>query len=127
MNDLRDNWFGFERLDAWRFAVDFVKSLYALTRRFPREELFALTMQTRRAAVSIPANVAEGASRASGKDQARFFEIAFGSLSEVATLLRIAHDQEWVTPEEFAELRKSIARLARMLSGLKRKAAASAP
>ena len=114
--------FGFERLDVWRKAVEFAGDIYAVTKSFPREELFGLTMQLRRAGVSIAANIAEGASRASGKDQARFFEIAFGSLNEVATMLYIAQGQGFINDDQSAKIRFEIADIGRMPSGLKRSA-----
>jgi four helix bundle protein len=116
--------FGFERLEVWKRAMAFSSSVYRLTRSFPREELFGLTSQLRRAVVSIPANIAEGASRTTGKDQARFFEIAFGSLNEVSTLLHIARDQEMLSADDFRAARGEICEIGRMLSGLKRAALA---
>jgi four helix bundle protein len=72
--------------------------------------------------VSVAANIAEGTSRSSGKDQARFFEMAFGSLNEVATLLYIALDQEFITQDRLSALKSEIADIGRMLSGLRRTA-----
>ena len=83
--------FGFERLEVWRKAVEFASLVYTITKGFPREELFGLTMQLRRAAVSVAANIAEGASRSSGRDRARFFEIV--------TMLHIAYGQRLVTDD----------------------------
>jgi len=65
--------FGFEKLRVWQHSVEFAGNVYGITKRFPKEELFGLTMQLRRASVSVAANIAEGASRVSGKDRARFF------------------------------------------------------
>ncbi|MGQ9808958.1 MAG: four helix bundle protein [Armatimonadota bacterium] len=114
--------FGFERLDVWQKAVELAGDVYAATRELPREELFGLSLQMRRAAVSVAANIAEGTSRSSGKDQARFFEIAFGSLGELATLLLIAAGQGWLNCEKTRTLRDGIERISRMLSGLRRSA-----
>lgn len=114
--------FGFERLDVWQKAVQFAGTMYQITKSFPREEQFGITMQLRRASVSVAANIAEGASRASGKDQARFFEIAFGSLNEIATMLHIALGQGFIQEEQFTPMRDQIATMERMLSGLRRTA-----
>lgn len=122
MKDGERTGFGFERLEAWRRAVDFAGMVYRLTKDFPREEMFGLTMQLRRAAVSVAANIAEGASRSSGKDQARFFEIAYGSLNETATLLHIAVGQGFIQDEQLACARSEISEIGRMLSGLIRRA-----
>ena len=70
--------FNFEKLEAWQRAIDFADFVYASTRSFPREELFGLAMQMRRAAVSVSSNLAEGSSRSSRADFARFTEIAAG-------------------------------------------------
>ncbi|OFX17512.1 MAG: hypothetical protein A2Z18_06700 [Armatimonadetes bacterium RBG_16_58_9] len=112
--------FGFERLDVWREAVDLSCAIYELTKAFPREEMFGISAQIRRAGVSVAANIAEGTSRSSSRDQARFFEIAYGSLNETMTLLHIALRQQFLCSETFIELRRQIAGIRRMLSGLKR-------
>jgi four helix bundle protein len=117
-----DDVFGFERLDVWEKAVEFACTIYDYTSPFPKAELFGMTSQLRRAAVSIAANIAEGVSRTSPKDQARFFEIAYGSVSEVVTILHIAFRQHFITGEQIKFLRADAARLCRMLSGLRRSA-----
>jgi len=114
--------FGFERLEVWRKAVEFASLFYTITKGFPREELFGLTMQLRRAAVSVAANIAEGASRSSGRDRARFFEIAYGSLNEIVTMLHVAYGQRLVTDDQLAGTRSDVSDMCRMLSGLKRSA-----
>jgi hypothetical protein len=75
--------FNFEKLEVWQEAIQFADSVYTITRTFPDEERFGLTNQMRRAAVSISSNLAEGSSRSSRPDFARFVEIATGSLFEV--------------------------------------------
>ena len=124
MRESEGQLFGFERLEVWHKAVAFASSVYKSTASFPRAEQFGLAMQLRRASVSVAANIAEGASRASGKDQARFFEIAFGSLNEIATMLHIALGQAFIKDDEFARMRSEISDMGRMLSGLKRVALA---
>jgi four helix bundle protein len=114
--------FSFEKLDVWQRAVSFAGAIYKVTKRFPREEQFGLTSQLRRAAVSIAANIAEGVSRSSGKEQARYVEIAFGSLNEVATMLYIAVGQEFMTHDQLACLKIETRDIGRMLSGLRRAA-----
>ena len=83
-----------ENLEAWNKAVDFVTKVYRATESFPREEKFGLTSQIRRAAVSIPANIAEGAARDSKKEFVYFLSNAQGSASELETELLIA--KNWV-------------------------------
>jgi len=77
-------------LDAWRMGLDLVEVVYKVTKAFPQEELYGLTDQLRRAAVSIPSNIAEGAARGSKKEFIQFLHIALGSVSEVETQLVIA-------------------------------------
>ena len=115
---------GFERLDAWKRAVQLAHYVYRITKRFPREELFGLTIQLRKAAVSVAANIAEGTSRSSGKDQARFFEIAFGSLNEIATMFHIAWGEQLIVQEDLDCVRRDVSDIGRMLSGLRRTALA---
>ena len=78
--------FNFEKLDAWHHAIDLADSVYHLTRAFPTEERFGLTNQMRRAAVSISSNVAEGSSRSSRSDFARFVEIADAAYDEIRVM-----------------------------------------
>ena len=70
-------------LEVWKVSVDFVTELYILTNSFPKSELFSLTSQIRRAAISIPSNIAEGAARKNTKEFIQFLYVAFGSLSEI--------------------------------------------
>lgn len=81
---------GFEELIVWRKGIDLVKSVYALTRQFPSDERFGLTSQMRRAAVSIPSNLAEGHARHTTKEYVLFVSNAEGSAAELQTQIRIA-------------------------------------
>lgn len=80
------------QLDAWKESMKLVKMIYHVTAGFPKEELYGLTSQMRRAAVSIPSNIAEGAARNSNRELLQFLIIARGSLSELETQLLIAKD-----------------------------------
>lgn len=86
-----------ERLDVWRDSMDLVESIYRLSEAFPATERFGLTAQLRRAAVSIPANIAEGAARRSTPEYLRFLSIARGSLSETSTHLQIARRLDYTS------------------------------
>jgi len=79
-------------LDVWKLSIQLVKAIYKLTSEFPSEEKFGLISQIRSAAISVPANVAEGAARNSNKDYVRFLYISLGSLSEIETQLIIAKE-----------------------------------
>lgn len=84
------------KLDAWKLSRTLVTDIYKMTREFPKEELFGLTSQIRRSAVSIPSNIAEGAARSGSKEFAQFLNIARGSLSELETQLLIATDLGYI-------------------------------
>src|SRR4030095_13009692 len=96
--------FTFEKLDVWQKAIDFADLVYNHTRNFPVDERFGLTNQMRRAAVSILSNIAEGTSRMSQADFARFIEIATGSLFEVVSQSFIGRRQGFLTEEGFRKL-----------------------
>ena len=112
--------FTFEKLEVWQKAIDFADLTYRLTRSFPQDERFGLTNQMRRAAVSISSNLAEGSSRNSHPDFARFVEIATGSLFEVVSQAVIGRRQGFLTQEEFERIYHAAEEQGRMLSGLRR-------
>ena len=112
--------FNFEKLEVWREAIDFADFVYSITRAFPAEERFGLTNQMRRAAVSISSNVAEGSSRSSRPDFARFVEIAAGSVFEVVSQAVISKRQGFMADPDYARLYAACEKQSRMLSGLRR-------
>ena len=107
-----------EKLDVWKKAVAVVTTLYDLAKTFPSEERFGLTSQIRRAGVSIPANIAEGAARQSDKEFCQFLSIAQGSASELETELLIAKNLGYVSSEDFQRIYQDINVIARMIVGL---------
>lgn len=112
--------FKFEKLDVWQEAIKFSDLIYVLTRSFPVDERFGLTQQMRRAAASIAANVAEGSSRSSSTDFARFVEIAYRSLMETISHAAIAQRQSMLSDVDYQQLYDQADRLGRMLTGLRR-------
>jgi four helix bundle protein len=112
--------FNFEKLGVWQKGLGFADIIYRETRVFPAEERFGLTDQLRRAAVSIPSNIAEGSSRSSKNDFVRFSEIAAGSLFEVVSHSFIARRQNFLAAEAFAKLYAAAEEESRMLSDLRR-------
>jgi four helix bundle protein len=112
--------FNFEKLDVWQKAIDFANLVYNETRAFPAEERFGLTNQLRRAAVSISSNIAEGSSRSSNSDFARFLEIAAGSVFEVVSQAFIAQHQGFWSDVRFRRIYNDAEELSRMLSGLRK-------
>ena len=107
-----------ERLEVWSKAVDFVVTVYKMTECFPKEEKFGLTSQIRRAAVSIPANVAEGAARQSSKEFAYFLSNAQGSASELETELLIAHRLGYLEEKSYHDMLTTLGSIGRMIVGL---------
>src|SRR5438876_959075 len=110
--------FSFERLDVWQKSIDFAELVYKITRAFPSDERFGLTSQMRRAAVSISSNIAEGSSRFSKTDFARFIEIATGSVFEVVSQSFISRREEILKEADFQRLYAAAEEQGRMLSGL---------
>ncbi len=100
-------------------AIDFADLIYSSTRDFPRDEVFGLTMQMRRAAVSVSSNLAEGSSRSSRMDFARFTEIATGSLFEVVSQSAIAKRRGFLSENDYLKTYQDAERLGKMLSGLR--------
>ena len=108
-------------LKAWSESILLIKDLYFITRSFPKEELFGITSQMRRAALSIPLNVAEGAARASKKEFVRFLDIAIGSIAELDTLFFISLELEFLSDEDFNLLNGKLDLIGKLVYGLKRK------
>ena len=109
-----------ERLEVWERAIDFVVRIYKTTKSFPREEKFGLTSQIRRAAVSVPANIAEGAARQSVKEFSYFLSNAQGSVSELATEILIARRLGYVNEQTYRLDNDELTSIGRMILGLAR-------
>jgi four helix bundle protein len=112
-------------LDVWRLAMDMVVDVYAMTRLLPESEKFGLVSQMRRAAVSVPANIAEGAARGSPAEFARFLMIARGSLAEIETHVELT--ERLLLLRRHPELDRTIVRVRQMLVGLVRSLASVDP
>lgn len=103
-------------LEVWKKAIDFVTEIYKITKEFPKEEIYGLTSQIRRAAVSIPSNIAEGSGRKSDKEFIQFLYIALGSVAETETQLIIASKINYL--ENAENIIKETETIRRMLLGL---------
>lgn len=108
----------FTKLETWQEAHRLVLEAYALSKLFPREEMFGLANQMRRASVSITSNIAEGFSRQSYKGKAQFYSVALGSLTEVQSQLLIARDLGYIQKSEFDEIASQTIKVHKMLNGL---------
>jgi four helix bundle protein len=107
-------------LDAWRLAVELATEVYKATKAFPKDELYGMVTQMRRAAVSIPSNIAEGAARQGDKEFVQFLHIALGSASELDTQLTIARRVDLAGQEALEKLQVATTRVGQMLRGLSR-------
>lgn len=117
---LEQSMFNFEKLDVWQEAIRFADLIYEATANFPEQERFGLTNQMRRAAVSVSSNIAEGSSRLSRVDFARFVEIATGSLFEVLSQAKISLNQKFLSQTLYEQIFEAAEKQSRMLSGLRR-------
>lgn len=105
-------------LDVWKNSIAFVTTIYKYTESFPKEELYSLTNQIRRSAVSVPSNIAEGAGRNSYKEYIRFLHVAQGSASELETQLIIAKNLNFINEIVFKELSEKLNGIRNQLAGL---------
>ena len=108
----------FRKLQVWQKSHQFVLAVYAVTAVFPESERYGLTSQIRRAAASIPANIAEGCGRETNSELRRFLYIAMGSASEVDYHLLLARDLDMVAATEYQRLLTGIEEVKRMITGL---------
>ena len=105
-------------LDIWKKSIEMVTKIYKLTRNFPKEELYGLSSQMRRSAVSVPSNIAEGSGRNSKNELLQFLYYATGSLSELETQFIIAHNLGYVKDEQKQDVDPMLSNIFKMLSRL---------
>lgn len=110
--------FRFEKLNVWKLAREFTTEIYKITKQFPKAELFGLTTQIRRAAISIVLNIVEGSDRKSDIEFKRFLRMSLTSLEEVITSLYIALDQKFINKKEFDYLYQYGNKLAAKINAL---------
>ena len=108
----------YQSLDAWKISMQLVKEIYLLVKTYPKEEMYALTSQTKRAAVSVPADIVEGMGRQYKKDTLHFLYVSRGSLYEVETLLNIAVMAEILKETGFVKLLPLVDQSMQVLNGL---------
>lgn len=109
----------FRKLDVWTKAIDFSTKIHSTTKKYPKEEIYGLVSQLRRAAVSISSNIAEGCSRTSKKDFARFLEFSIGSAFEIESQLVVSKNLDYITELEHNSLRDELVHIENMLIKLK--------
>jgi len=108
----------YKELKVWQKARELVKFIYNLTSKFPKEETYGLTLQMRRAVVSISSNISEGAGHFSNKEFIRFLEISYSSSCELDTQLILSQDIDYINTNELKEGSDKIIEIQKMLSGL---------
>ena len=108
----------YQDLEVWKLSIALVKEIYLITEKFPKSESYGLTNQIRRAAVSIPSNIAEGQGRNSSKEFRQFLSIALGSAAETETQLIIAKEINFLRNDELEPLLVTVDRIRKMLKGL---------
>ena len=109
---------GHRGLKVWQEGMRLAEEIYRVTADFPRDEIYGLVAQLRRAAVSIPSNIAEGYGRG-GRDYARFVSMGYGSLLELETQLELARRLRFLSDDDAQQLRECMSELGRMLNGLR--------
>lgn len=111
--------FSFENLDAYKSSMELVDKVYNLISKFPGDERYALSDQLRRAVISVPSNIAEGAGRMSLKEKIRFLEISYGSLMEAYCQLQIAIKRQYITENEYNDCKVLIHNISKLITGLR--------
>lgn len=110
----------FKSLKLWQKGINLVVDIYKTTKEFPQEEMYGLTSQMRRSAISIPSNIAEGSGRNSDKDFNRFLDISLGSSFELETQIIIARELEFLSNEDFLKLSDKVQEEQKMITGLQK-------
>lgn len=105
-------------LTVWQRSIGFVEKIYKITTHYPESEKFGLVSQMRRAAISIPSNIAEGATRKSKKDFSNFLRIAKGSLAELETQIILSHKLGFIRTDEFNIISVELEEISKMIAGL---------
>lgn len=108
----------YKDLIVWQKSILITTKIYSVTKIFPKEELFGFTSQMKRAAVSIPSNIAEGSRRITKKDTNNFYSIAFGSAAELETQIEIAFQLQFISKEIYDELLTQVVEILKMLNKL---------
>lgn len=108
------------KLDVWKMSMKFVKDIYQVSDSFPRSEVYGLTSQMRRSAISVPSNLAEGAARKGTKEFSQFLNIAQGSISELDTQIELALMLNYVDKDNYDDLAQKLSTISKMLFGLAR-------
>lgn len=110
----------YEHLDIWKESIQVAELIYTITRRLPKDEMYGIVSQMRRAAISISSNIAEGSGRSSKKDFAHFITIAIGSLNELESLAEVSYRLKFIEGDEYGKLKLKIEYAGKLLGGFKK-------
>ena len=102
----------------WQKSMDLAENIYSLLKNFPKEELYSLSTQMKRAVISVPSNIAEGSSKRSTKEYIRFLNISYGSLAELKTQIQLSFRLKFINEDEKNNIKAKIDEIAKMLNGL---------
>jgi four helix bundle protein len=108
----------FKDLIVWQKGIELVNTIYKATKKFPKDELYCLTSQIRRASISVPANISEGWGRGKTKNYIQFLEISRGSLFELSTLIILSFNQQYIRRETLDDIENNINEIGKMLNAL---------
>ena len=112
--------YSFEKLQVWIESKELTKQIYTITKTFPVDEKFGMIPQLRRASISVCSNIAEGVSRTTNKDRARFITIAIGSAVEIVNQLIISYELHWITKNQYEILRTQLESITNKLNALRK-------
>lgn len=110
----------YKKLEVWQVSKRLCLFIYDITKKYPKEEIYGLTSQIRRAVISIPSNIAEGYAKTSIKEQVKFVEIAYGSYYELTTQIELSFDLSYITKEDYDDFCAISERLSKLLYGYKK-------
>jgi four helix bundle protein len=113
--------YSFEKLEVWKDSKELTKLIYMVTEKFPKNEIYVIVPQMRRAAISISSNIAEGCGRTNTKDQAHFYQIAYSSTIELLNQLIIAFELKFMSDDQYVETRLVIERVSNKINALTKK------
>lgn len=103
--------YSFYRLEVWKLGMNLVNEVYSITKKFPKDEMFCLVSQLRRAVISVPLNISEGSAKRTNKDFANFVRIALGSLMETMTCIEISFNQKYIIQVEYEKIQEMVQEL----------------
>ena len=119
--------YSFEKLEVWKDSKELTKLIYMATEKFPKNEIYVMVSQMRRAAISISSNIAEGSGRTNTKDQAHFYQIAYSSTIELLNQLIMSNELQFLSDDQYVETRLVIEKVSNKINALRKKRLSAIP